>query len=290
VCGAAAPQGTPDTACGEERCGTWTCQSDGNTTCTGDVSRNACNVCGGAPTTGRPGDACGSCGGGVWACAETGGDTECVGDPVAVGEEPGAPYGQCGAWVCNDGGDTYGSDPYNPYACFDSQVQCGAVDDGCGASLECGTCNIFSSACANNQCDCDRTDTAYAPGENSAIAPSGLVATVDQFDGLALVITDPNNPNSLVWIGLENGCDQGIAWFPDSSAVAVLCGTGEVLVYNLFGQIALVGNASSGGFTHIAYTLSDAGAPAMRVGSFCQEMETVVLRATRIIDNIFRDQ
>lgn len=73
------PEVAPGTACGTCDSGSYTCQEDGTTECTGDLEDDALNACDGcSELTESPGTPCGPCGDGMWVCDGTDGVT-CVG-------------------------------------------------------------------------------------------------------------------------------------------------------------------------------------------------------------------
>ena len=52
-----------------------------------------------------------------------------------------------------------------PSTCAELNATCGSIDDGCGTSIECGTCEGTEGQCVDNQCecipDCDGKDCGF---------------------------------------------------------------------------------------------------------------------------------
>ena len=45
-----------------------------------------------------------------------------------------------------------GAGPCQSRGCFDQQAECGVIDDGCGAPLDCGACLWWFQECRRNLC------------------------------------------------------------------------------------------------------------------------------------------
>ena len=139
----------PDATQAGKPCGSGqVCVADGTCACTAS-SCPACQQCGGDGTCGgcdgccdragvcQAGDSNSACGGGGETCVVCAGQDACVGGGCV-----------CQSWDCTAQGKT-----------------CGPLTDGCGNTLNCGTCANPIPICTNNVCEACRSDTQCGPGQ-----------------------------------------------------------------------------------------------------------------------------
>jgi len=165
---------------------------------------------------GAPSDGCG----GTLACGGCGGNEVC-----GPGFQCGCEYQECDGACCNEGALCYDGSCCAPATCDSLGADCGAPTDGCGGSLDCGTCGPLE-ACSDFGCDCLYQDCDGACcGETEDCI--GGVCTPCQPDCVGAFCGDDDGCG-----GLCDGscplswqvCDQGLCDCEFVECVGVCCG------------------------------------------------------------------
>ena len=119
------------------------------------------------------------CGGG---CVTDQANDPAIGCRLGCGEACPTPPG--GVAACN--ADGMCNSDCEPLSCVELGHACGMPDDGCGATLSCGTCE-GSSMCIAGECSCDLD--SHEPNESAASVTTPL-ATMDDSDDETMTFGD----------------------------------------------------------------------------------------------------
>lgn len=135
-----------------------------------------------------------------------------------------------------------------PKTCLELGKSCGSVDDGCGNSLNCGTCVDDGNVCTDDVCNsgvCEHPNNAAPCNDEDACTTGDVCSGGSCNSGTPLICDDGNDCNGIETCDTISGCqpgnplncDDGVSCTIDSCSVNL---GSSSLISSLFSKISFL--------------------------------------------------